>query len=62
MKILYVYGMEQTKDIIYNLHKLGYNAEEYSRRQNPSVLNDEEMERLTSYVKDHKITHLMSIH
>lgn len=62
MKILYVYGMEQTKDIIYNLHKLGYNAEEYSRRQNPSVLNDEEMERLASYVKDHKITHLMSIH
>lgn len=62
MKILYVYGMEQTKDIIYNLHKLGYNAEEYSRRQNPSVLNDEEMERLASYVKGHKITHLMSIH
>ncbi len=62
MKILYVYGMEQTKDIIYNLHKLGYNAEEYSRRQNPSVLNDEEMERLASYVKEHKITHLMSIH
>lgn len=62
MKILYVYGMEQTKDIIYNLHKLGYNAEEYSRRQNPSVLNDEEMERLASYVKEHKITHLVSIH
>ena len=62
MKILYVYGMEQTKDIIYNLHKLGYDAEEYPRKQEPSMLDDEEMEKLTAYVKKHRITHLMSIH
>lgn len=62
MKILYVYGMAKTKDIVYNLKKIGYEVEEYPREQNNSQLNDEEMEKLTAYIKEHQITHLMSIH
>lgn len=62
IKILYVHGMEQSQDILYNLQKLGYQTEEYPYRQNPSLLNDEEMEKLTAYVKEHHITHFMSVH
>lgn len=62
MKILYVYGMAKTKDIVYHLRKIGYEVEEYSRVQSNSVLNDEEMEKLTAYITKHQITHLMSIH
>lgn len=62
MKILYVYGMSTLKDIVYNLRKLGYKVEEYPHRQENSVLNDEEIERLKEYVRKHKITHLMSTH
>lgn len=62
MKILYVYGMAHTKDIPVTLRKLGYEVEEYSRVQNNSILNDEETDAIVSYVKEHQITHLMSIH
>lgn len=62
MKILYVYGMSTLKDIVYNLRKLGYKVEEYPHRQENSVLNDEEIERLVNYVRKHRITHLMSTH
>lgn len=62
MKILYVYGMAQTKDIPVTLRKLGYHVDEYSKKQNNSVLNDEETEEIVTYVKEHQITHLMSIH
>lgn len=62
MKILYVYGMSEAKDILYNLRKLGYKAEEYPRTQKNSVLNDEEIDKLTAYVRKHRITHLMSTH
>lgn len=62
MKILYVYGMSTLKDIVYNLRKLGYKVEEYPRRQENSVLNDEEIEKLTAYIRKHRITHLMSTH
>lgn len=62
MKILYVYGMAKTKDIVHNLRKIGYEVEEYPREQENSQLNDEEMEKLTVYIKEHQITHLMSIH
>lgn len=62
MKILYVYGMARTKDIVYNLKKIGYEVEEYPRIQKNSQLNDEEMEKLAVYIKEHRITHLMSIH
>ena len=62
VKILYVYGMAHTKDIPVTLRKLGYEVEEYSRVQNNSILNDEETDAIVSYVKEHQITHLMSIH
>lgn len=62
MKILYVYGMAETKDVAYTLRKIGYDVEEYSERQENSVLNDAEMEKLTSYIEEHHVTHLLSIH
>lgn len=62
MKILYVYGMAQTGDIVYNMRKLGYEVEEYHHRQQNSVLDDEEIDKLTAYIKQNCITHLMSIH
>lgn len=62
MKILYVYGMAKTKDVVHSLKKIGYTVEEYSHVQANSTLNDEEMEKLTAYIKEHQITHVMSIH
>ncbi len=62
MKILYVYGMAKTKDIVYTLRKMGYEVEEYPKIQENSVLNDEKIEELSRYIIKHHITHLMSIH
>lgn len=62
MKILYVYGMAKSKDIPVTLRKLGYEVEEYAKFQENSILNDEEIEKLTAYIRSHQITHLMSIH
>lgn len=62
MKILYVYGMAKSKDIPVTLRKLGYKVEEYTKFQENSILNDEEVEELTAYIRGHQITHLMSIH
>ena len=62
MRILYVYGMAETKDIPITLRKMGYKVEEYPKVQENSILNDEETEAVVAYVKRHRITHLMSIH
>lgn len=62
MKILYVYGMAKTKDIPVTLRKMGYEVEEYPTVQDNSILNDDEIDEIVSYVRDHGITHLMSIH
>lgn len=62
MRILYVYGMAQTKDIPITLRKLGYKVEEYPKVQDNSILNDEDTEELVAYIRRHRITHLMSIH
>lgn len=62
MKILFVYGMSKSKDIPVTLQKMEYEVEEYPRVQENSVLSDDEVEQLVRYVKNHRITHLMSIH
>lgn len=62
MKILYVYGMAQTKDIVFNLREIGYTVEEYPVRQQNSLLDDTELDALMTYIKRNHITHLMSIH
>lgn len=62
MKILYVYGMSKARDIVNNLNRLGYKVEEYPNVQHNSILNDEEIEKMVSYIKKHHITHLMSTH
>lgn len=62
MKILYVYGMSKIKDIVYTLRKMGYETEEYPKRQNNSVLDNDEIDALVEYIKEHNVTYLMSIH
>lgn len=62
MKILYVYGMSKAKDIPISLREMGFMVEEYAKVQENSILNDEEVESIAAYAKDHGITHLMSIH
>lgn len=62
MKILYVYGMAKTKDIVYTLRKMGYETEEYPKVQENSVLNDDEIDELCEYIEKNKFTHIMSIH
>lgn len=62
MKILYVYGMAHTKDIPITLKKMGYRVEEYPKKQENSVLSNEEVEKLVNYIRRRRITHLMSIH
>lgn len=62
IRILYVYGMAQTKDIVYNLKKIGYEVEEYRLGSDNSALNEDDINRLAAYVGENHITHLMSIH
>lgn len=62
MKILYVYGMSQVTDIPVALKKMGYRVEEYTSVQDNSVLDEKEVEKLTTYIRKRRITHLMSIH
>lgn len=62
MKILYVYGMAQTKDVVYNLRKIGYQVKEYHLGNNNDVLNEEDINKLIDYAEKNCITHFMSIH
>lgn len=62
MKILYVYGTEESKEIIYALRKMGYDAEEYPEVQATSILNGVQIDKLVDYIQLHDITHIMSIH
>lgn len=62
MRILYVYGMSKQRDIPVILKRLGYKVEEYPKRQENSVPNEEEIGDLVQYVRRHRITHLMSTH
>ena len=62
MKILYVYGTEESKEIIYALRKMGYDAEEYPEVQATSILNGVQIDELVDYIQLHDITHIMSIH
>ena len=62
MKILYVYGMAETKDIVLALGKLGYEVEEYPEQQDNAVLDDDKVDKIVEYVHTHEITHIMSIH
>lgn len=62
MKILYVYGMAKTRDIVVALRKMGYTVEEYGKIQSNSILDDKEIKELVNYISKRKITHIMSIH
>lgn len=62
MKILYVYGTAANKNIVAVLRKLRYDVIEYPKTQHNSTLNKDEIDAIVAYVKEHNITHLMSIH
>ena len=62
MKILYVYGLSTEKNIVQTLRKLQCDVMEYPEVQDTSNMDEEEINALVAYVKEHGITHLMSIH
>ena len=62
MKILYVYGLSTEKNIVQTLRKLQCDVMEYPEVQNTSNMDEEKINALVAYVKEHGITHLMSIH
>ena len=62
MKILYVYSTDGSRDVYSALKRMGFEIEEYGRKQRNSQLQNEEIELMTKYVRAHGITHLMSTH
>ena len=62
MKILYVYGLSTEKNIVQTLRKLQCDVMEYPEVQDTSNMDEEKINALVAYVKEHVITHLMSIH
>ena len=62
MKILYVYGLSTEKNIVQTLRKLQCDVMEYPEVQDTSNMDEETINAMVAYVKEHGITHLMSIH
>lgn len=62
MKILYVYGTAKGNSVVLTLRKMQYDVMEYPKTQNNSAMDKEEIDEIVLYIKEHNITHLMSIH
>jgi hypothetical protein len=63
MKILYVYGSVTSTNIVETLRKLNYDVMEYPKEhQSTSTMEEEEINEVVDFIKEHEITHLMSIH
>lgn len=62
MKILYVYGLSTEKNIVQTLQKLKYDVIEYPEIQDTSNMDEDKINAVVAYVKEHQVTHLMSIH
>lgn len=65
MKILLVHGHKKqpvSDDILYALGKLEYETAEYHEVWETTVLNDDQIERLTSYIIENKIDFLISVY
>lgn len=62
MKILYVYGWTTENDFVYTLRKLGYEVDEYFEQMDDHWAKEDEIAAVVSYVREHNITHLMSVH
>lgn len=62
MKILYVYGSSTATNIVEALKKLKYDVLEYPKVQDTSDMEEDKINAVVAYIKEHRITHLMSIH
>ena len=62
IRILYVYGMDHTRDIVYNLRNAGYMVSEYRLGRDNSILDEADINQLTAYIEENHITYLMSVH
>lgn len=62
MKLLYVHGSSAIPGIIAALHRMNIDVMVYPKRQMDVFLNEMEVEGLIQYIKEHGITHMMSIH
>ena len=56
MKILYVYGLSTEKNIVQTLRKLQCDVMEYPEVQDTSNMDEEKINALVAYVKEHGIT------
>ncbi len=61
MKILYVCGKEKSAEVYLSLQDMGYEAEVYEEVQGNDDLNEKRASRMAEYVREHRITHIMSI-
>lgn len=62
MKILYVFGMSESENIVETLQKMGYDVMKYPKVMENSTMIKDEIDEVVDYIKEQKITHLMSIH
>ncbi len=61
MKILYVPGIAETKDIVEELKLLHYTVDAYPEAQNMNGVDEGKIAGIVEYVKEHEITHIISI-
>ena len=62
IKILYIYGSSTSTNIVETLRKMNYDVMEYPKNQATSNMDEEEINEVVDYIREHEITHLMSIH
>ncbi|MDE7132451.1 MAG: glycosyltransferase [Lachnospiraceae bacterium] len=62
MRILYVHGTAKTEGIINALRRLKVDVEVYPERLLDAFANEKKADELVSIIKEHEITHVMSIH
>lgn len=62
IKVLYVYGSATATNFVEALKKTGYEVMEYPKVQSTSNMNEDEINEIVDFIKEHEITHLMSIH
>lgn len=62
MKILYVHGTAKTEGIINALRRLKVDVIVYPERLLDVFANGEKADEMVSFIKEHNITHVMSIH
>lgn len=62
MRILYVFGMSESENIVETLEKMGYDVLRYPQVMDNSIMEKKEIDEVVDYIRDKAVSHLMSIH